>query len=521
MLEIVTYLSWQVSHNYKHLVVLFFVSIFCLFYWYYCKAKPVLHYIIPILFFMTCRIHDAGALSATTADVIHGHAPYLTFDGGATKSDIKALLGIKLPDGREYVPEGGESGLYPNAEVDVSSEVEPIMLPHSVASFENIQTLVPISGNWHYPAIYFDRLIGANNYWGDEDGDGSAQVSGFLLVKWENADNKDITSLVKNNPTKVLDPCDAPFKFTLSVHDGKLSTKYGMPRTNTFNEVSHTYYISPMVDKPYTCHAQPNLWWSSGDELESQWDKNKGFIVTSGNDLTTAFPTTGSNGLHFYLLLAGITPQQVIDVNGKTVSTVNGSGTVNLLLTPEHTPGWAFSPKRQALKIQLIGPTKDSSDKSFTPAVFKLYSNSSHSQLLYSFKIERWYIAHPHSGSYAIAQAFCHDLGNGYRVPHITDYTNANNSASFWTGGILGRDINEYRRQLSYKYDGRWIGGLFNEWGKTDNSDYPAASDWHTFYRFWASNSYSNYQYGVSENWGSVNYAKPSTNYHKVACVTP
>ncbi|MCX8714341.1 hypothetical protein, partial [Gilliamella sp. B3781] len=45
------------------------------------------------------------ALSVTTVHVIHGSAPYLTFDNGVTKvTTTEGLLGITLSDGTQYTP---------------------------------------------------------------------------------------------------------------------------------------------------------------------------------------------------------------------------------------------------------------------------------------------------------------------------------------------------------------------------------------------------------------------------------
>ncbi|OCG13116.1 hypothetical protein A9G24_08185 [Gilliamella sp. App6-5] len=498
MLEIVTYLSWQVSHNYKHLVVLFFVSIFCLFYWYYCKAKPVLHYIIPILFFMTCHIHDAGALSATTADVIHGHAPYLTFDGGATKSDIKALFGIKLPDGREYVPEGGESNLYPNAKV-VINEYEPIELPSNANTFDSIQTLVPLSDS----SIDLNDLIGGNDYWSDDDGDGNVSITGRLELAWYDVNDEYITDTTSN-----FDPCSAPYQLELYLTNPQLSTQYGVPKTRSLPDVWQTYRFK-VTNEARVCYAQPpDLYGMSG----TNWSRGLGFQVKNIDNPEQNFPTTGSNELSFRLMLGGITPKQVIDANGTTVSAVSGGQSVTLLLSIETGLG-LDDYDEELLKITLKGPNKDSSNKSFNPSLFKLYADGSHNKLLYSFKIERWYIANPddsNDGSYAEAQIFCNSLGNDYRIPSVGDYTNANNSS--WQWGEPGQE-NESLRQLSYKSGNKWIGGLFNEWGEFtyDNNRNDHWSD----DQYWAFDGYTVSPYGdIASNNNIYTFAM-------AACVTP
>ncbi|MCX8709733.1 hypothetical protein, partial [Gilliamella sp. B3780] len=52
------------------------------------------------------------ALSATTAQVIHGSQPYLTSDNGVTKiTTTEGLLGITLSDGTRITPSNNTSTL--------------------------------------------------------------------------------------------------------------------------------------------------------------------------------------------------------------------------------------------------------------------------------------------------------------------------------------------------------------------------------------------------------------------------
>ncbi len=501
MLEIVTYLSWQLSHNYKHFVVLFFVSISLLFYWRYCKAKPVLHYIVSIVFFMTSHIHYASALSASTTDVIHGHAPYITFDGGATKSNISALLGIRLPDGREYVPKDGQSSLYPNA--TPIDNYETITLPSNADSFDKIQTIEPISGNNHKSIIDLKDLVGVNNYWSDDDGDGNVNITGHLELAWYDVNGDEIADTVSK-----FDPCSAPYELELYVPKAQLSTQYGIPKTIDLPDAWQLYTFK-VTHEARVCYAQPpDPYGTSG----TNWSRGLGFEVKDVEKPDKNFPTTGSNELSFHLLLGGITPKQVIDVNGTTVSAVSGGNTVTLSLNTEMGVGWDGNDEEQ-LKITLKGPNKDSSDKSFSPALFKLYADASHNQLLYSFKIERWYIANPddsNDGSYAEAQMFCNSLGHNYRMPSVGDYTNANSSS--WQWGEPGQG-NESIRQLSYKSGDRWIGGLFNEWGDF-TYDKLRKDDWSDD-QYWASDEYLVFPHGhITLNDNIYTFAM-------AACVTP
>ena len=102
------------------------------------------------------------------------------------------------------------------------------------------------------------------------------------------------------------------------------------------------------------CYAQPSPLFDDGSQLYAgnmdlldgpgwdsstiDWDyrgyPSKGFKINgarnSGNYdgkssvYKNNFPSTGSNGLYFYLLLAGISPEAVITANGSNISAVEG-----------------------------------------------------------------------------------------------------------------------------------------------------------------------------------------------------
>jgi hypothetical protein len=440
---------------------------------------------------------NATALSATTSNVIQGSAPYLSLDNGVTKiMSEEGLLSIKLPDGSLYIAPGENSELYPNAKVDNSSYTNPIALPSEVKTFADIQTFVPLTDNTHYPSIELSNLIGEpHNYWGDADGDGNASATGKLKVKWLDADDKDITAEIKANPNRLLNGCDAPYQLTMTATNGTLSTEYGLPQTSTFNEISHTYYLGTKSDIPTSCYAMPN------NELDGEfypemdgpnWIQGLGFKVHQVDRSIENFPTTGANGLHFFLVLVGITPEQVIAANGTTIRAASGHGvTLSLSFSKVNWQPWNIKPRpidfKKGLKIKLNGPTRDSIDKSFSPSVFNIYADSSHTRLLYSFKIARWYINNPPSVDTAgqlvyegvtheEATRFCQELGSGYRVPGANDLTNSNDPYVGWTDGIPGLEYGFYQRRLSFKRGARWIGGLLNEWGNITSEYNPNIS---------------------------------------------
>ena len=567
--------------------------------------KPILFSILAITSLLTILVNSAHGLNVTTANEIHGSAPYLTYDGGITKADsTESLLGITLSDGKVI-----------NALNDESSLTNPIELPHQEDTYASIQTIVPLptEGNSNYPIVNMTDLLKAPyNYFGDDDGDGYqnstegviATASGNISIKWENINGIDITDIVKKNPKNPFSTCDAPYKLTITASNGELNSIYGQPNKSSFVGGSHSYYIMPKV-APIVCYAQPNLVFDNKSYVrngfvEHNFDGPLWDTAQSGKDKTTYrgypsrgfkvihasnsgnydgkdsvyknnFPSTGAHGLYFYLLLKGITPDAVLIANGSKITAVEG-GNVSLKLSSGVTEQWwgdnrlNDEPKygliEPALKVQLIGPRYNSNNKSFRPVTFKIYADRSKSQLLYEFRLMRWYIAQPNvaygnkgdirywSKSEALsyqaqAKAYCNNLGNGYRLPDTNDFTNANsvdesdypNWDLIWDGG--DPDVWEvFRRQLSYREKAtKWQGGIANEWGCLVNkvmsgayrcSGYPEG-DWDG-YLYWSTNVVD-YRYSfhhgspimLASNVGEprVPLLEYVNHYPRAACVTP
>ncbi len=500
--------------------------------------KPMLISVLVINSLLTIPVNFTYALNITTANAIHGGAPYLTYDGGITKADsTESLLGITLSDGTVINPSNDESSL-----------VTPIELPNQGDTYASIQTIVPLpqSGNSNYPKVKMtDLLTAPYNYFGDDDGDGYDDVTGEVIatasgdigVKWENINGIDVTDTVKNNAHSKFIECDSPYKLTITASNGELNTLYGAPNKSSFMGGSHSYYINPKVE-PHVCYAQPSPLFDDGSQLYAgnmdlldgpgwdsstiDWDyrgyPSKGFKINgarnSGNYdgkssvYKNNFPSTGSNGLYFYLLLAGISPEAVITANGSNISAVEG-GNVSLSLSTgitlwDHRSGVLddfstmfpylsplYGVPQKGLKITLNGPRATSNDKSFSPSTFRLYADSGKSKILYEFKLMRWYI--PTDIVYqnviteenvpmyqAKGQEECRRLGKGYRLTEMYDLT----YDVYWEmKATFGPIVGSALRQLSYRKDGEWVSGIINEWGCLYNNsrsrcrNYPD-SDW-------------------------------------------
>lgn len=532
--------------------------------------KPLL---LSVSFLLT--INSAYGLNAHTAKTINGEPPYLTFDGGVTKvNDASALLSITLSDGNEI-----------KATDDTSSLDKPIELPNGEETFSTVKTVVPFpANNNRYPSYYMNNIIGPNNYWGDADGDTYDNITGAVSVRWKDKDDRDITMDVGDNPNGAISFCDAPYKLTVMVGPGQFSTKYGDPKISGYNVSSHTYYIVPnKAEAGRVCFAEPNL------SMQYDWD-NRNFVTGLGFRVTKPansgnywgansvnnnnFPTTGAHGLNFYLITNGITPAEVVAINGSQV-TASGSN-VHLTLTATETPQWRRGegptsaggsiistgwygpfPPVPAVKVQLSGPRYSSGDKSFSPVTFKLYADSSRKKLLYEFRLMRWYIAQPgksYPGSktgngldgQAQARSYCESFG--YRLPNVNDYTNANQPNFGWREGFIDGSESagdSYKRKLSYlETPTKWQGGILNEWGCLTNTEFSADvavlgtryrcsgypdSDWDRYRSYWTNSVATNpssiqngYALLVNSSYGNINYYSQDNYFdYRAVCVKP
>jgi hypothetical protein len=456
-------------------------------------------FLLPLL--LLCSL-DVQALSAQSTKVIQGSAPYFTYDGGQTKiSTTEELLSIKLSDGQIITPQK-----------NMSSPTNPIELPQLGDSFSDIAMLVPVDVN----SIALNALLGPPyHYWGDDDGDGQgangASATGTLTVDITDKDDNAV------NRNTVLNICDAPYKVVLTSSDGSLSTRYGMPNNSTFDSGSAVYYIKPKGST--RCHdddikyVRPNLLHNNfapkgalgifetvGHSYQlALWshpytDNDRGGFLVQSTKLATYeqnFPTTGANGLYFYLDMDD-------DVNPSELSwpsVSQGGITASMTVEPPKSSagdGYHFE-RLGGVKVTLTGPTvtaaqRQSSNpgtiaKPTLPQLFVLkgYDKSNNVVIKYGFVLKQWFV---HRGtkraSYSDSLAWCNSLG--YRQPKIKDITNAKcglDDRFPCVNGINGTvpTSNSWFRQR------RIDAGFSTEWG--DVSFYIGSSffndnyDWH------------------------------------------
>ena len=395
--------------------------------------------------------HSSQALTSKTSNIIHGNAPYLTFDGGITHAtNTDALLGISLSNGDKFTPTRNNS-----------SFESPITLPELDQSFADIGMLIPTDKN----SIELNSLIAPPyNYWGDDDGDGQGvngiTATGSLSLSIVDKNNQVVTR------NEVLSICKAPYKLTLSNTNGTLKTSYGVPNESRFNASSATYYINPKA-APVICFAKPSLNNGIGYHAgpATIWDSRKGFLrqSTTPSSYGSNFPTTGANGLYFDLDIGG--SNQVL--NWEPVSL----GGITATMTPS---------SNTSVRVTLTGPVAVESQWSIDnpgnilipslPQVFELVGRDSRGNAVvkYGFKLKQWFV---NRGSdrydYSNTSSWCANIG--YRITEVSDLTNAScqgtgsgPSCEGAVGATPSSPHNYYQRQIG--------AGFFTEWGSV--SDY-------------------------------------------------
>ena len=457
-----------------------------------------------LLISLLLTTYRSQALTAKTSNIIHGNAPYLTFDGGLTSvTSSEGFLWITLSNGVKFTPASN------------NSSIKPIKLPNSGQSFADIGMLVPTDSN----SIALNSLIGSpNNYWGDNDGDGQgfngiAATGNLSLSIVDKNDN----AVARN---EVLTICDAPYKVTLMSTDGTLRTRYGVPNSSSFSASSTTYYVNPN-EHPKVCFAKPNLIYGSNTEINgidfrgpvSIWNSNKGFIPQSTNPSSyhLNFPTTGANNLYFDLDIGGaqslIWPEKIEHGGITATLEANSTGTsVRVTLTgPAATPSqWSFSGSNNILRPEL-------------PQLFELVGKDGDGNAVvkYGFKLKQWFVNRGSKKDTAMNQAlWCRDIG--YRMPEVKDLTNAACTGA-WSGPRCEGAVGATPSSVGNYYQRRIDAGFFTEWGHM--VFYPNAGIGNDYF-YWTSDSVGSDQFIVYPYGGDFYKYDASSDFY-VFCSLP
>ena len=471
------------------------------------------------------------ALTAQTSRVIEGSGPYLTFDGGRTKAtNTDTFLAIELPNGRVITPS-----------TNTSSATNPIRLPSGNFTFNDIHTVIPSGATY----TTLNRLISQMS-WGDDDGDGqgvnglTATGSISLAIK-----DKDGATVSRGD---TLSKCSAPYKVTLSSTGGSLTTRYGVPNSNTFSGGSATYYIKP--DSSGSCYfvqsVRPNLYFggtgvyvsyigsSHLDEHRyagpsSIWSSTKGFLTQSTNPSSydRNFPTTGADGLYFDLDIGGIDASQLswtVNTSGSIRATVSWRRPLTGTFgdpngSPVQADEWIRNKSKYVTRVTLTGPRASSSQirssnpssltRPVLPQTFELVGrDSSGNEVRYGFVLKQWFVHRGNKYDTPSNQtAWCSRLG--YRMPRVSDLTNAVRTDNPpISGAAPSSSGNYYQRHIG--------AGFFTEWGSMHH--YAVAGFNHL--NHWTSDATGSNQFAVYSYNGIV-YSLSASVSTSAVCTAP
>jgi hypothetical protein len=441
-----------------------------------------------VLTLLFTSYHSLALTAKTTRNVIHGSAPYLTFDGGVTRAtNVDELLAITLPDGTRITPS-----------TNTSSASNPIQLQYANISFTQIGMFVPTNAG----SAELNTLIGPpNNYWMDDDGDGQGSggitATGYLTLSIVDKEGKAV------DRRDTLDICSAPYKITLSSSEGTLSTRYGFPKHRNFSASSATYYINPKVP-PTLCFARPTLRYGRASDdsrfygPSNIWNPDKGFLVQSTvpSGYHRNFPTTGAHNLYFDLDIGGVSANQL------TWSPVTHSG-ITATMTPDSSG--------TSVRVTLTGPHATSSQISSPswiprpalPATFELVGRDSRGNAVikYGFELKQWFVNRgDYRGDHATQNSWCSSIG--YQMPMVRDLTN----------GVYSNTISGASPSASWPYYMRHIdAGFFSEWGSV--YDYTGAS-FDSYY--WTGFARGRFWVSVRSEDGLINLHYPDHSYPAV-----
>ncbi|MDF7671548.1 hypothetical protein PT276_10150 [Orbaceae bacterium ESL0721] len=439
-----------------------------------------------------------------TQNIIHGTAPYLTFDNGKTKAtDASSLLSIKLSDGRIFTPENNPS-----------TPDNPIELPDGTQSLADIQMFMPVGKT----SISLNELVKAPYNYGVDENRDLITATGNISLRITN-----VMGYWVNREDK-LSICDSYYELVLKSSEGVLSTEFGFPNTTHFNASNTIYYVKPKAPpKPQVCFAQPFMEWSDRYYWEhyhfdgpiSQWDNSRGFIPQNINVPSSNFPTIGSHRLHFNLALSdGVRWQDLSYDKSPAVTGID----IVIRAVEEYRNGRI--PDNGA-NIILSGPnTFDPKDKRYfqtfnvnapgtaIPTTFTIYSDKSKKNKIYSFTISKWImsdelLSEPYKPDYCTNR-----FGSSYRLVKVNELTNANGNG--WSGGLAGQS-NNYQRRIG--------GGLYAEWGVMNRESYSGIT---LGYGSWTVNKNGSKHFRVNESYGDILYDEDiDSAYSGFFCITP
>lgn len=421
--------------------------------------------------------HANAVISATTAYVIYGNKPGLTFnDGISMASELDELLSFTMPDGT-----GGTVKILPNQQSVVHAK--------TTWTFEQFVANVPADGNAKTLPM---------SYYYDSDGDlphPINPVQGNLTATWSYNDNGTTKVLSASDLTGTFQSCKAPYTLTIKASDVKAQSRYGIPAENNYTDTTYRYTVN-VADYKY-CYAKPNqlllvpqnTWydadgggyrWNTGNPTRtttfgggyysSQFDPVNGFNVS----MSPKFPTTGFAKAKFQLAMSNAQTDYTYQALENNATSTNIAVDINGVVTMNNKPANTVT-----IRATPIYPGYPAID--------------------YAFTVNTWAV--PLTPKTTYSTTLCGGMANQLIRSELTN-SPMNNMPLNWS-----TKLNTYTRGL---------GGVFSEWGMVKNN-YPDSAWQHEHY--WTADVHSTgkSQYSVGSGGGDV-IPYPLTNTYPIAC---
>jgi hypothetical protein len=273
------------------------------------------------------------------------------------------------------------------------------------------------------------------------------------------------------------------------------------------------------------------------------WDPDYGALVQSTNPASYAlnFPTTGADGLYFYLLMVGEVDELIWEpATHEGITTILERVTKIQCFEIEFNLCNGINRSMSFLKVTLKGPEANSQWQNPYPSriavprlpqTFEIIGRDSEGNevIKYGFVLQKWFVIRGDykydprkgwGGTFQEQEAWCPSLG--YRLTQVKDLTNAvcidrgdgkdsTNPYFECPGGKVGA-----MPSSPYNRAQRRIGaGFITEWGWPTHYTHINSAMW-----IWTSDSDGDYAYTTGTGSGMVDRVWKG-NYRNTVCVTP
>ncbi|XKM14291.1 hypothetical protein RCS94_03745 [Orbaceae bacterium ac157xtp] len=401
-----------------------------------------------------------GALSATSANTIKGHAPWFTGQSGAKK------LGF-IVNGTSYSESLGNLSATNNNLFDAG--------------------LTP--GDFQITSLTASDFTIANDY-EDVDGDGASNTPftmDAMTYVWKDGTNRTLTTADMSRTIGCGGGLSLPLTLTITIPNVQVHSKYGDPKDSDQTVLERNYKITTLQG---ICYVRPgSLDWvnyagtgatrspTQGGGYTADFVPLKGFKANPTVS-SVKFPTTGFPKARFQLWMTGLQT----DWNYNVITNPNSAAEVD-------TNGWV------TLNNKPTGP--------ITVRATSYYSSNTYFD--YTFNLTLWVVPTSTAMDYVTAKT-ASGCGDESKIPSREQLTNSPLSRLPAGGTIVHNASTRAIGKLE-------IGGgaepmkesIFSEWGMTSSGSYPG-SQWHYQGHFWTRDPYSFGDQFLLHSLGSVSY---------------